>query len=150
LGDEAADLDGRLRTIGHIVDIGAYEFDPRVNPLFIAWLQGYGLPTDGSADHSDDDDDGMDNWQEWTAGTNPTNPPPTLRMLSATPSGSNVTVTWESVPGAVYTLECAASLTPPSVFQLLASNLPGQPGITPFVHTNAAAATAIFYRIRLP
>ena len=38
-----------------------------------AWLQQFGLPTDGSLDMVDTDGDGLNNWQEWRCGADPTN-----------------------------------------------------------------------------
>jgi len=64
-----------------------------------AWLQRYGLPTDGSADYLDPDADGRNNWQEWCCQTDPTNALSALRLRSASSDGSNVTVTWQSVAG---------------------------------------------------
>jgi hypothetical protein len=141
----ATDLDGRPRIVGGTVDMGAYEFQPGVSGAFIGWLQQYALPTDGSADYADPDHDGMNNWQEWICGTCPTNPLSALRLLSATPHGTNATVTWQSVAGVNYILERSANLAAP--FMLLATNIVGQAGTSTYTDTNATAAGPFFYRV---
>jgi hypothetical protein len=104
------DLDGRPRIVGGTVDMGAYEFQGAGMGEFIDWLQQYGLPSDGSADYTDPDRDGLNNWQEWICGTCPTNALSALRLLSAAPTGTNVTLTWQSVSGVNYFLECSTNL----------------------------------------
>jgi hypothetical protein len=149
---QTKDLDGRPRVVGRVLDIGAYEFDPRVSGYFLAWLQQYGLPTDGSADYADPDHDGVNNWQEWLAGTNPTNSASVElpRMLSAIPVGTNnVTVTWSSMLGASYTLQFATNITMPLTFLTVATNIAGQSNITTFTHTNPSASGQAFYRVGL-
>ena len=112
-----------------------------------AWLQRYGLPTDGSADYSDPDQDGMNNWQEWVCGTCPTNALSLLRLVSAMHTRTNVTVTWQSVPGVNYFLQRSANLAAP--FALLATNILGQAGTTSYADTNATGAGPFFYRVRV-
>jgi hypothetical protein len=139
------DLDGRPRIVGSAVDIGAYEYQPGVSGAFIGWLEQYRLPTDGYADYFDSDRDGLNNWQEWRCGTNPTNSLSALRLLSATPQGTNITVTWQSVARVNYFLKRSADLASP--FQFVATNIVGQAGATTFTDTNAAGAGPFFYRV---
>ena len=141
------DLEGNPRIVSGSVDIGAYEYQGPGSIISYAWLQGYSLPTDGSADFLDPDADGHNNWQEWRCQTDPTNALSALRLVSATPSPTNadVTVTWQSVAGVTYFLERSTNLASP--LAPLASNLPGQPGTTSFADTNAAGLPPLFYRV---
>ena len=141
----ATDLDGRPRIVGGTVDMGAYEFQPGVSGAFLGWLQQYGLPTDGSADYADSDHDVLNNWQEWVCGTNPTNALSALRMVSALPTSTNVTVSWQSVAGVNYFLERSGDLGSP--FTLLGTNILGQAGTTSYADTNATSAGPFFYRV---
>ena len=142
------DLDGNPRIAGGTVDIGAYEFQGV--GAFVAWLQGYGLPTDGTAHFTDPDGDGFNNYQEYRCGTDPTNALSALRLLPPAPAGTNLTLAWPSATGRSYVLECSTNLgaTPP--FFPLATNLPGQPGATRFTVTNPAAWGPNFYRVFVP
>jgi hypothetical protein len=129
------------------VDIGAYEFQSPRSMISYAWLQQYGLPTDGSVDYRDLDGDGLNNWQEWRCGTDPTNALSALRLMPPVMAGPNVAVTWRSVAGLTYFIERAANLPAPPVFTLLATGIRGQPGMTSFTDTNALGAGPWFYRV---
>ncbi len=141
------DLDGLPRIVSGTVDIGAYEFQGPRSVISYAWLQHYGLPTDGSADATDPDADGHNTWQEWRCQTDPTNALSALRLLSASPAGTNVTVSWQSVAGVNYFLERSTNLSASPPFTLLSPNLLGQPGTTTFTDTNAALLAPLFYRV---
>jgi hypothetical protein len=141
----AIDLDGNPRIVSGMVDIGAYEYQGTGSRISYAWLQYYGLPTDGSADYADPDHDGLTNWQEWICGTNPTNALSALRMLSATPTSTNATVKWQSVAGVNYFLERSANLAAP--FTLLATNIVGQASTTSCADTNGTSTGPFFYRV---
>jgi hypothetical protein len=140
------DLDGNPRIKGGTVDMGAYEFQTPTSLISYAWLQLYGLPTDGSADFTDPDGDGMNNWQEWVCETNPTNALSALRLLTPVVAGANVTVSWQSIAGVNYFLECSTRLAP-SAFTALATNIAGQPGTTTYTDTNAVGSGPFFYRV---
>ena len=141
------DLDGNPRIMGGTVDMGAYEFQAPGSILSYAWLQGFGLPTDGTADFTDTDRDGFTNYQEYRCGTDPTNPLSFLRLLAPAPAGTNLTLAWPSATGRSYVLECSTNLGAAPPFFPLATNLPGQPGTTRFTVTNAAAAPPRFFRV---
>jgi prepilin-type N-terminal cleavage/methylation domain-containing protein len=141
------DLDGNPRIVSGTVDIGAYEFQGPGSAISYDWLQQFGLPTDGSADLADPDADGHATWQEWRCQTCPTNALSALRLVSASWDGTNVKVTWQSVPGVNYSLERSTNLSALSWFTTVATNLVGQPGTTSFADTNAAGQAPLFYRV---
>ena len=143
----STDLDDRLRVVGGTVDMGAYEFQGAGMGEFIAWLQQYGLPTDGSVDSADLDLDGHNNWQEWVCGTCPTNAQSALRLLSASITNTEVTVTWQSAAGVNYFLECSTNLSASPCFRCVATNIPGQLGTTSYTDTNAVGPGPWFYRV---
>jgi hypothetical protein len=141
------DLDGNPRIVSGMVDIGAYEYQGTGSVISYAWLQHYGLPTDGSADFADSDHDGLSNWQEWRCGTCPTDALSALRLLAVSPTGTNLSVTWHSVAGVSYFLERSTNLGPSTLFTPLATDIPGQPGMTSYTDTTATNAGPYFYRV---
>jgi hypothetical protein len=144
------DLDGNPRIKGGTVDVGAYEYQSPASVLSYVWAQQYGLATDGSADFADSDSDGLDNWQEWKAGTIPTNAISVLKISSLSTGGSNLSVTWQSVPGLVYFLQRSTNLSAPAAFSTIKSNLFGQIGATTtFSDISATNRGPYFYRVGL-
>jgi Immunoglobulin I-set domain len=153
----ATDLDGNPRIVGGTVDIGSYEFQGSGSMISYAWLQQYGLPTDGSADFADTDGDGRNNWQEWICGTCPTNSLSVLRMLSATVAATNVLVTWQSVTGVNYFLERWTNLTSlvtttnivfgGTNIAVVATNIVGQAGTTTYADPYGTGPGQFFYRV---
>jgi hypothetical protein len=70
-----------------------------------------------------------------------------LRLLSASVAGTNVTVSWQSVPGVNYFLERSTDLSAVPPFTLMATGIAGQAGTTTFTYTNAVGAGPLFYRV---
>ncbi len=142
----ATDLDGNPRIISGTVDIGAYEYQGTGSVISYAWLQQYGLPTDGSADLTDLDLDGADNYQEWTADTVPTN---AASFLNLTMNSSNppVAVAFASSAARLYTLLSCTNLTPSAVWTPVPEQIdvPGNGEVLTLTDTNTLPT--VFYRV---
>jgi parallel beta-helix repeat protein len=141
------DLDGNPRIRGGTVDVGAYEFQNPASVIAYAWLQQYGMATDGSADLADADGDGLNNWQEWVAGTDPTNAASVLRLSPPSLTVSNVTLTWNSVTNRNYSVQRATDLGAATPFSLLRTNIVGLAGTTSYTDTNAPTPGPAYYRV---
>jgi hypothetical protein len=141
------DLDGKPRIAGGTVDIGAYEFQSPQSTMSYAWLQRYGLPTDGSADLADSDGDGHNNRQEWQAWTDPTNAASVLRLRTPVRSTNGLLISWETVSGRAYQLERSTNITGQMPFAPLATHFFGQSGIATYLDTNAVGTGPFFYRV---
>ncbi|HEV2454687.1 MAG TPA: hypothetical protein VGY98_10515 [Verrucomicrobiae bacterium] len=131
------------------VDIGAYEYQSPTSVISYAYLQQYGLPTDGSIDFTNLDGTPFNVYQDWIAGLNPTNPASILAMLTpvATNTTSGVTVTWQSVSGIPYFLQRSTNLTSQPPFSTIQSNITGQSIKTSYTDTSATNNIPYFYRV---
>ena len=121
--------------------------DTDANGLPDWWeLQYFGHLT-GTDPNADADHDGMSNLAEWLAGTNPTNASSCLRLMALPSDNTNAfVVSWPSVAGKYYWLECATNL-------LTGFNSVVQTNIAATAPTNTATDTAVlpgnarFYRV---
>ena len=138
------DLDGNPRTVSGTVDIGAYEYQGPGSLVSYAWLQQYGLPTDGSADYLDSDHDGMNNWQEYLADTSPVDASDYLYITNFTRSGTYNTLWWTSKPTRLYQVERSAAFDAASPWETALTN--SVPGWNTVRFDNAGPQ--YFYRIR--
>ncbi len=146
----STDLEGDPRIAGGTVDIGAFELQNPASSISYAWLQRYGMLTDGSADALDPDGDRMTNWQEWRAGTNPTNAASLLSISSITVTGLVATLRWQSASDVTYTLERATNLPDQAAFFPARTNISGTGAQITIAHTNSPAASPAFYRLSVP
>jgi hypothetical protein len=145
----ANDLAGNPRIVGGTVDMGAYEYQTAQSEISYAYLQQYGLPTDGSVDLKDLDGSGFNVYQDWVTGLNPTNRASVLAMLSpaTTNDSAGVTVKWKSVNGILYDLQRSTDLIENPVFSIIQGNIPGQIGATSYQDSSATNKIPYFYRV---
>jgi hypothetical protein len=142
-----SDLDGEPRVVAGTIDVGAYEFKTPASVISYAWLESYGLATDGSADYTDPDSDGMNTWQEWRCDTIPTNKDSVFFLLPLSTDASGITVAWSSSSNRTYRLERATELPFPGHIFIIQTDVPGQIGITSCRDVSANGAAKLFYRV---
>jgi hypothetical protein len=119
------------------------------NGLPVAWLLTY-FSTTNENPNSDPTGNGFTIAQDYIAGTNPNNPNDVLRITSTNvaPAGTNITITWASVPTRQYYVQQTSALTSPawsdSGLGLIAPN-----GTSTSVTFPASSASAHFYRVNV-
>ncbi len=102
-----------------------------------------------SATNADADGDGMNNLQEYLAGTDPTDPSSFFKNIgvdrSAMQQSSDCVISWPSVIGKQYIIECSPSLSTP-IWSTIATNS-GNGNMMEYHDT--AGGVARFYRVRV-
>lgn len=143
------DFDGNPRIVGGTVDMGAYEYQTPTSVISYAWLQQYGLPTDGSVDFADLDGTTFNVYQDWIAGLNPTNSASVLAMQIPVinTNSTGLTLSWLSVNNRTYYLQRATNLVVQPAFSTIQSNISGQIGTTSFIDSTATNGGPYFYRV---
>ena len=120
-------------------------------------LQYFGHITGQAGDLSragdDPDGDRMSNLAEYLCGTDPTDAFSYLHVLSATPTGADVLVSWAAIGGKVYVVESANNLVAANPFTNASGPLEiigSGEIISDFLHIGGATNGPMrFYRIRL-
>ena len=126
--------------------------DQTGNGIPNGWLQQYGFnPFDPSVAAADTDGDGMSNLQEFLAGTDPTNSVSYFHIVSITPQGSDILITWTCGGSRTNVLQGTSDLG--INFTDISSNLIlSGTGDTPTNYFDAGGVTNTalhFYRVRL-
>ena len=98
-------------------------------------------------DYADTDADRFNNWQEWRAGTDPKNRSSVLRLLTAMPGLSGMTVSWQSVSDRMYFLDRSTNLGVVPAFLPWRSNILGHPGTTTLTDADVVDVGAVLYRV---
>ena len=106
-----------LENSGNILYYGPYELTVNgPGHTYEDWAVGHFTPEELadssiSGRDSDPDGDGLTNWQEFLAGTDPRNGNSVLRIQELKIEGDEVEVSWQSVPGMVYKVAIATSMS---------------------------------------
>jgi IPT/TIG domain-containing protein/glycosyl hydrolase family 16 len=117
------------------------------------WKEQYGLnPFDPNLANEDPDGDGMNNLQEYLAGTDPTNSASFFHIISITPQGSDMFVTWECGGGRTNVLQANTDLVNGAYTNVSGNIILSGTGVTVTNYLDAGAATNasfLYYRIQL-
>jgi hypothetical protein len=91
-------------------------------------------------------------WSEYVAGTDPANPSSRLAITSLGMEQQETggqTITWPSVEGRVYTLECATDLLQGFTPVVGADNLPATPPFNVYTNAPGTLPVQMFYRVKV-
>jgi hypothetical protein len=139
-----------LHTNLHRIVYAAGEFDGDADGLPDAWelscLGAVDAP-DGGA-NADPDGDGLTNAQEYHSGTDPRNAASVLRVEALIGSGSELRLSFRTVPGKHYCIEGKSALTT-DMWTVLVTNLAGDGSVIDWVDPMTPTAAQRFYRLRL-
>ncbi|MCW1925718.1 fibronectin type III domain-containing protein [Luteolibacter arcticus] len=105
--------------------------------------------TGTAAPTADPDGDGWLNAQEFIAGTDPGDPASLLKVSEMAPSGEDMLVSFPSVGGITYRLECSATMESGS-WTIVEDDITGTGEIIQITDPGGAAQPQRFYRIVVP
>jgi Tol biopolymer transport system component len=107
-----------------------------------------GLASDLTRAQDDYDGDGMSNWDEYVAKTDPTDAGSRLILANPVCTRTNVTITWQSVPGVTYCVERTSGVHV-EPFAIVKSNIKAQGVTTSFTDTNSPGSSQYLYCVRV-
>ena len=121
------DLDGLPRIVDFVVDMGAYEYQEILDSDGDGMPDGYEVFYFGGKTNAvataDEDTDGQNNGEEYIAGMNPLDAASLFAVtgFETLPGSVHFVITWNSVPGRVYTTLWTTNLM--DSFQLLETDI---------------------------
>ena len=145
IANEATDLVGAPRISNGTVDLGAYESLDTDGDGLSDWEELYLYGT--AINDTDSDNDGVSDWAESQAGSNPNDSSSRLEFTAITPSGSNITLSWESASNRTYRLFQSTNLVT-TPWSEITNNIPATPPLNLLTNTPPNSLPR-FYRIQL-
>gem|GEM_PF-4663665 len=145
-----ATADQRAFPITGGADIGAYEAGTLANcPAFLAESLPATAPFALLGPAADFDNDGATNEDEWNSLTNPADATSVFRLSSVTRSGSNITISFPSILGGIYTLWYSDTLAAGSWISSGQPLIQGDDSIKSFTINSPAGVFRRFFQIRV-
>jgi hypothetical protein len=112
------------------------------------WFEyDYKTNTTAMSATGDSDGDGMSDLAEQGAGTSPVDPDSCLEITGVEYDENGAAVTWSSVYGKRYRLECSTNLSDKTAWQSVGSGMEGNLSLNTHTDTTAHASTLRFYRV---
>ena len=138
-----------LAAVLAVVSPGRAQIDTSIN--LTVWEMLYGVTDAQASDPAwlarDDDGDGISNGAELAAGTNPFDATSTLAVKSSTLSGGNVSLSFGTVAGKLYSVQSSSTLTDPTAWSTVSTITPVSGDGTTKSMSVPQGATATFFRI---
>jgi hypothetical protein len=130
---------------------GAYSAQVAATPLtqLQAWRQanfGTTANSGDAADSADPDGDGWSNAQEFASGTNPKDRTSLLKISQVIRTGNDIVISFPTVAGKVYRVECSDTL-PTGSWTVVQDSIAGTGSTVQVTDTGGTAQSRRFYRI---